>query len=172
VLLPAAAAYRPNVIPHTSLSALWCSRQSTRRALLYVQSKSQSLGCDHRLKNTHKTAAARPHKPLPANRTTTHESDTLQNLTKGPSAARCRHAAEAMPSWQKCCSWAQNTATARLPMPAWPKAPCPAYAVRRAESQAYTTQRHTSRHTPPNTPGGGRANQMSAARSLGAATTE
>jgi hypothetical protein len=27
-----AVAYRPNVIPHTSQSALWCSRQSTRRA--------------------------------------------------------------------------------------------------------------------------------------------
>ena len=44
-------AHRPNVIPHTSLSALWCCRQSTRRAPLYVQSKSrESLGCDHRLK--------------------------------------------------------------------------------------------------------------------------
>jgi hypothetical protein len=97
----AAAAYRPNVIPHTSLSALWWSRQSTRLAPLYVQSKSQSLGCDHRLKNTRKTAAARPHKPPPANRTTIHEFDTLQNLTKGPSAARCRHAAECDLFWQR-----------------------------------------------------------------------
>ena len=51
-----------------------------------------------------KTTAAKTHKPPPANRTTTQEPDTSQNLTKGPSAARRRHTAEAMPSWQKCCS--------------------------------------------------------------------
>ena len=66
-----------------------------------------------------KPTAAKTHTPPPANRTTTQESDTPQNLTKGPSAARCRHSAEAMPSWQKYCSRAQKTATARLPRPTW-----------------------------------------------------
>jgi hypothetical protein len=47
---PREQAHRPNDIPHISPSALWCSRQSTHHAPLYVQSKSQSLGCDRRPK--------------------------------------------------------------------------------------------------------------------------
>ena len=132
---PQRAAHRPNVILEVSLSALWYIQRTKHLPCAAVcQSKSQSLGCDRRLKNRQQRPPPNIQKPPPANRTTPQESDTSPNLTKGPSTPCCRHTVEAMPSWQKCCSPRPLCRSPPNGYLAHPTAPWRANAIRRATS--------------------------------------